>query len=126
MYELYCLGCQRWAKCRTYDTVYEGKTYKLTACNYCWQVWNEFVMVNGNRYRKAVKVSFIKKHEKSVIVNTVKHMLAEIESRRLLAQAEVNEAKEIEEMISPNEVEPDEDTLYAEYLYRSLTRDERK
>jgi hypothetical protein len=118
MNELYCLGCQRWVACKTYDTGYEGKTYKLTACNYCWQVWNEFVMVNGNRYRKVEKMSFIKKHEKSVVVNTVKHMLAEIESRRLMALQDKLDAEV--EIVDSSEVEPDEDTLYAEYLYRRM------
>jgi hypothetical protein len=119
MYNDRCLGCQRYATCKTISTEYEGSDYILTLCKTCWDCWWEFVMVNKNRYRKVENVSFIKKHQMSVVRDTIKHILAEVESRRLLAQAEINETKEIAEMIPPSEV--DSDTKYAEWLYEQYS-----
>ena len=88
MYNEICLGCQRYAKCKTTNSEYEGKGYNLTLCHWCWKCWYEFVMVNGNRYRKVENVSFIKKHQKTLVRDTIQNILAEVESRRLMALQE--------------------------------------
>lgn len=79
-----CTGCLREARCKTMTTTYEGKEFKLTLCQYCWQVWYEHIMINGNRYRKVDNVSFIKKHQNAVVRDTLKNIMALQESRRLL------------------------------------------
>jgi predicted GTPase len=104
------------------NTQYEGKEFKLTLCHSCWDCWYEHIMINGNRYRKVDNVSFLKKHEMSVVRDTLKNIMALQESRRLIELADKMEKEAIHVM--PTE---DEDTLHAEQLYRqAIERDKMK